>query len=539
MPTTVGPAAGDFLRLSAQRHPDRACFVLGNGRQWTFAEVNSRVNRLADAFAAHGIGRGDRVALFAVNGIGYAEVILACLKLGCTYVPLNNRLAAEETATLLQSADPVALFTDERYIEHLAPLLSHAPNLRLTALFGGEYDSFIPYERLVAEGRDVEPDVRVGDDEIVGLAFTSGTTGKPKGVLQSQRMIKNLVTAITLDYEIQPDEFRYSSSPMFHIGGQSPVLMHVWRGFPTLILPQFDVDEVLWWLQHGELTGCFLVPTMISGLLAHPAVEQSDYPELRSIIYGAAPMPPTVLRRALEVFRCDFVNAFGAGTETGLQTVLGSADHRRAAAGAEHLLGSIGKPAYGVDLRLLDSEGNDVPRGSVGEIVTLNAQTMSGYLDRPEETAQALQDGWFRAGDLAYMDDDGYLYLAGRRNDMIIRGAENIYPIEIEDVLCRHEDIDQAAVIGAPDEHWGEVVVAFIVPRRGRDVDTRSIRTHCRQYLAAYKVPAELITIAELPVNAGGKVVRRELRRRVCSNEHHPPRQDRADGRKDHLPAHP
>ncbi|QTJ70699.1 AMP-binding protein (plasmid) [Rhodococcus sp. ZPP] len=522
MPTTVGPAAGDFLRLSAQRHPDRACFIVGDGSQWTFAEVNSRVNRLADALAAHDIGRGDRVAIFAVNGIGYAEVIFACLKLGCIYVPLNNRLAAEETADLLTIAAPAALFTDSRYIEHVAPLLSEVADLRLAALFDGQAAGFMSYERLVAEGRDVEPAVGVGDDEIVGLAFTSGTTGKPKGVLQSQRMIKNLVTAITLDYEIQPDEFRYSSSPMFHIGGQSPVLMHAWRGFPTLILPQFDVDEVLRWMQHGGLTGCFLVPTMISSLLAHPAVEQSDYAQLRSIIYGAAPMPPTVLRRALEVFQCDFVNAFGAGTETGLQTVLGSADHRRAAAGAEHLLGSIGKPAYGVDLRLLDADGDEVPRGSIGEIVTRNAQTMSGYLDQPDETAQAVQDGWFRAGDLAYMDDEGYLYLAGRRNDMIIRGAENIYPIEIEDVLCRHGDVDQAAVIGAPDELWGEVVVAFIVPRRDRDVDAHSIRAHCRQYLAAYKVPLEVITIDEMPVNAGGKVLRRELRRRVSSNDPNP-----------------
>lgn len=187
---------------------------------------------------------------------------------------------------LLQIAEPSALFLDQRYIEDLRPLLAAIPTLRLSILFDGEDNGCTPYEELLAGGEDIEPDIRVGDDDIVGRAFTSGTTGRPKGVLQSQRMIKNLVTAITLDYEIQPDEFRYSSSPMFHIGGQSPVLMHAWRGFPTLILPQFEVDPVLRWMQEGGLTGCFLVPTMISSLLGHPEADKSTYTQLRSIIYG-------------------------------------------------------------------------------------------------------------------------------------------------------------------------------------------------------------------------------------------------------------
>lgn len=443
MSSVDGPSAGDFLRLSAERFADRDCFVQGDGTRWTFADVNSRVNRLADVLTRSGIGRGDRVAIFAVNGVGYAEVLFACLKLGCTYVPINNRLSASETAAILSQAEPRALFTDMCYTEMLRPLPSDGR--RLTVTFDGETDGFVAYEKLILGGEDREPRVSVGGEEIVGLAFTSGTTGRPKGVLQSDRMIRNLVTSISLDYEIQPDEFRYSSSPLFHIGGQSPVLMHVWRGFPTLLLPGFDIELVLHWMQEGGLTGCFLVPTMISALLDHPRVRDADYRHLRSIIYGAAPMPPTVLRRALDAFGCDFVNAFGAGTEAGLQTVLGSADHRRAAAGEEHLLGSIGRPAYGVDLRLVDEDDRDVPLGTVGEIITRNAQTMSGYLGLPEETERATRGGWFRAGDLARRDEQGYLYLAGRRSDMIIRGGENIHPLEVEDVL-RTAEIGRAHV---------------------------------------------------------------------------------------------
>lgn len=230
-------------------------------------------------------------------------------------------------------------------------------------------------------------------------------------------------------------------------------------------------------------------------------------------------MPPTVLRRALDVFGCEFINAFGAGTETGLQTVLGPADHRRAAAGEEHLLGSIGKPAQGVDLRLVDEDDREVAPGEVGEvgeIVTRNDRTMSGYLDRPKETAEALRGGWFRAGDLARMDADGYLYLAGRRND--------IYPLEIEDVLCTHPLVDAAAVVGRPDEHWGEVVVALVLPTAGAVLDEEAMRRLCREHLAAYKIPTDLVAVDALPLNASGKVVRRTLRDSVANREVQPGR---------------
>ncbi len=506
----VGPSAGDYLRLSAQRFPDRPCLVDGVGLEQTFAATNSRVNRLASALRRRGFGKGDRLAIFANNSIAYAEVLFASMKIGATYVPLNNRLRPGETAALLRTARPRAVFTDTRYAEMLRPLATEYADLLVTLDGAGE--AYEEYEAVVASGEDVEPDVAVLDEDILGLAFTSGTTGTPKGVLQSQRMIKNLTISITLNYEIQPDEFRYSSSPMFHIGGQAPVFMHAWRGFPTLVLPQFEVQTVLRWMQEGGLTGCFLVPTMISMLLADPKVADADYPKLRSIVYGAAPMPPTVLRRAIEVFGCEFVNAFGAGTEAGVQAVLSSADHKRAAAGAEHLLGSIGRPAYGVDLRLVDENDKDVPRGDVGEIITRNEQTMSGYLDMPEETEKALRGGWFRAGDMAYMDEEGYLYLAGRRNDMIIRGGENIYPIEIEDVICQSDQIDQSAVVGAEDEHWGEIVVAFVTLSGAGELDVDALVAHCRARLASYKVPTRFIVRDSLPTNASGKLLRRELR---------------------------
>jgi acyl-CoA synthetase (AMP-forming)/AMP-acid ligase II len=505
--------AGDFLRLSAQRFPDRDCFVFDDGSSRSFAQVNGRVNQLAGALHGRGIGKGDRVALLGTDSGEYVEVMMACMKLGAIYVPLNNRLADAEVLTLLRRAEPKAIFASSRYTARVAAVAAELDIGLLSSLDGPD---LMPFGDLLAAGTDTEPGVEVDDEDVLALAFTSGTTGLPKGVLQSQRMINALALQMSVDYQILLDEFRYTASPVFHIAGQAMIFMHVQLGFPTLILPQFEEGAVLRWMQSGRLTGVFLVPTMITRLLDDPRVLQGSYDSVRSVIYGASPMSPALLRRAMNVFRCDFINAFGAATEGGLQSSLSPADHRRAAAGAEHLLGSIGKPAFAVDLRLVDEEGKDVPAGEVGEIVTRSRAVMSGYLEMPSESARALRDGWFWGGDLARMDADGYLYLAGRSKDMIIRGGENIYPVEIETVIADYPGVTAVAVVGQPDEHWGEIVVAFVTGAPGAVIDQEELRGFCRERLASYKVPAVVTVVAEMPLNASGKILKRELRTRLA-----------------------
>lgn len=506
--------AGDYLRLSAQNHPNRECFVFGDGSSRSFAEVNGRVNRLAHALAAHGLVKGSRVAILAIDSGEYAEVLFACMKLGATYVPLNNRLRDGEVLTLLRRAEPVAIFASSRYVPLVERLLLDLTGVRLASCF--DATELTPYDQLLAQGEDVEPDVEVFDEDILGLAFTSGTTGLPKGVLQSQRMVKALVINMSIDYEILPEEFRYTASPTFHIAGQSMIFMHVMRGFATLILPQFEVGAVLKWMQSGRLTGCFLVPTMIIRLLEDPRVHDGTYEGLLSIIYGASPMTAGLLRRAMGTFGCNFMNAFGASTEGGLQSILSSADHRRALDGKEYLLGSIGKPAFGVDLRIVDADGVDVARGEVGEIITRSDPVMSGYLEMPEETTRAVRDGWFWAGDLGRLDENGYLYIAGRSKDMLIRGGENIYPVEIEAVLVEHPDVLDVAVVGKPDDVWGETVVAFVTAEPGHRIDINDLRTLCREKLAAFKVPETYEVVTDMPVNASGKILKRELREQIA-----------------------
>lgn len=516
--------AGDWIRLSAQRFADRDCFIdHGTGTTHTFVQTNERVNRLANQLAARDVGKGDRVIILATDSHRYMETLLACMKLAATYVPLNVRLAPFEIQNLIAASGGSWVFASGRYVDTVAPMMTNSGEpLHLVSYDQAETPSVdshnvdvdnIDYEEFLAGGDTTEPSVGVEDGDIIGLAFTSGTTGLPKGVLQSQGMIKHMVMACVLDYGIGPDERRYSAAPMFHIAGMAMIMMGVMRGYPNVLAPQFDAEQVLGWLANDELTGCFMVPTMLASVLDQPGVDENEYERVESIIYGAAPMPPTLLRRAMNTFSCDFIQAFGAGTEAGLQTLLSAADHRRALDGHEHLLGSIGKPSCNVDLRLCDDNLNDVPPGAVGEIVTRSDMVMSGYLDNPEASAQALPDGWFRAGDLARMDDEGYLYLSGRKKDMIIRGGENIYPIEIETVLFEHGAVKDVAVVGHPDEHWGETVAAYVVVEPGSDAPTDdALATFCRAKLASYKVPASYVWVDELPRNASGKVLKRNLR---------------------------
>lgn len=507
-----GISLGEMLLLSAQRSPDKDCFLFPDGSAQSFAQTNQRVNRLVDALRAAGIGKGSRLAVFGLDSHRYVEVVLAALKLGAVYVPLNYRLTRSEVDVLLDRAQPVALFHDARYAQLMDGIAQRHPSLRLTITFDPADGAANGYEALLASGLDREPPVVSADSDTIGLAFTSGTTGLPKGVVQSQRMVKNIIYAQIIDYRVLPDDIRYVAAPAFHITGICNLLMGVAYGYTSLIVPQFDPSTTLRFLAENRITATFLVPTMISMLLQQPGVADHSYDRLRLMYYGASAMSPTLLRRAMDTFRCDFINAFGAGTEAGLQAVLRPEEHRRALADEPELLGSIGKPSYGVALRIVDDDMNDLPVGEVGEIATRSDQVMDGYLDMPVETDRALRDGWFRAGDMGYVDKNGYLYLHGRKSDMIIRGGENIYPVEVEAVLAECADVVQAAVIGVPDEHWGETVRAFVTLREGSCATAQDLVEHCANRLTKFKVPGEFRIVGQLPTNASGKVLKRELR---------------------------
>ncbi|SEG91862.1 2-succinylbenzoyl-CoA synthetase [Thermomonospora echinospora] len=496
----------DWITLHARYTPGERCMVTGDGTTYTFGEINSRVNRLARALRAHGIERHDRIGILATDSVDYMVLLMASMKVGSTYVPFNYRLAPGEIVTLAMAAKLDGFITMARYAEAAAAVDEACPDMKLRASFDPFGDRPLVADLIEEQPDDSDVDVPTQPEDIISIMFTSGTTGRPKGVMQSMRMVGVSTNVSLLDFGFRRGELRYTASPMFHAAGMGSIYYGIARGFGSLILDQFDPPALLEWIRNGELTGALLMPTMLQALLDVPGIRDQEYPQLRSIVYGGAPIGIDLLRAAIDVFKCDFFNSFGAGTEGAGQTMFYPEDHLRALAGEEHLLGSIGRPMYGVDLRLCDDDLNDVPRGAVGEIHTRSETVMSGYLDDPERTAQAVVNGWFRAGDLAWMDDDGFLFLAGRKSDMIIRGGENVYPVEIEAVLLEHPSVSAVAVVGQPDDYWGEVVVAAIELTAGHQLDEQALVRHCRKRLAGYKVPVRFFAMEDMPRNVNGKL---------------------------------
>jgi acyl-CoA synthetase (AMP-forming)/AMP-acid ligase II len=502
---------GEWIDMAARRTPDRDCFVTRAGSR-TYAEVRDRVHRLARGMRAMGLAKGDRVAILDTDSPEYVETFLAIFKLGAVAVPLNFRLSPAEITTLLRAAEATWIFVGDRYAADVLRARDELEHLEHVIGYGGSAGT-VPFDQVCELGAEGElVDAYVDDEDIVALAFTSGTTGLPKGVMQSHRMWKTMVSNAVLEYRFLRDEFRYSASPLYHVAGLSLILNAICRSSASLIIPQWDPAELLHWCRKG-LTDVFLVPTMINALLRQPGVSPDDFASLRSVFYGAAPMSPDLLTVAMKIMQCDFYNGFGAGTEAGMQTVLTPEDHVRALNGHPHLLGSVGRPGFNIDLRICDADGNELPVGEVGEIVTRSDMVMSGYHGRPEKTAEAVVDGWFRGGDLGYLDEEGYLYLAGRKDDMIIRGGENVYPIEIETTLAGFPGLVECAVVGVPDPHWGEIVRAHVVLAPGVEATPEDLRRFCRERLAGYKVPDEIRIHPEaLPKNASGKILHRLLR---------------------------
>jgi acyl-CoA synthetase (AMP-forming)/AMP-acid ligase II len=509
----IGPS--DWVTIDARRNPDSQCFARANGERLTFAQVSSNVSRLAQALHDQGLRKGDRLAVMAIDSVEYLELFLASMRIGTVIIPLNFRLTVDEVANLLGVTEPSAFFASSRYSEAMARAKE---GLGSMLRFVGGVESGVDgaeasvQEMIASVSGEGILEGCTEDEDILVLPLTSGTTGTPKGVMQSQRMIKAGTNQGVVELGLKPDDFAYSGAPMFHISGMGHIFYLLARGASSLILPQFEVNSVLSWMQEGGLTRCMLIPSMVISLLEHPDVRKSSYDSIRSIMYGGAPIAPSVIREMIDVFQCDLFNGFGAGTEAGGQTMFTPDDHRRALAGEEHLLGSIGKAIYGVDVKLCDVEGNEVPRGEVGEINSRSDSVMSGYLDQPALTARSFHGAWFHAGDLAYIDEWGYMHLAGRANDMIIRGGENVYPVEIEDTLSDHPAVLEVVVVGLPDDYWGEVVAAVVVLRPGATLDLETMRAHCEGRIASYKIPTQLEILESLPKNPTGKILKHQVR---------------------------
>lgn len=514
----MGTTLDRIARRNARRRPEAAALVMrGRGRSWR--ELDARVDRLAGAFAAAGLVPGDRVAVLLGNCPEYLEIYLGAARAGVAAVPLNYRLTPPELARILEHAEPALFIVGAEYLDcarALEPL--YPPLERRWLVGGGELAGARGYEAMLAEAPAGPVEAPGDEQDTFAVFYTSGTTGAPKGAMVSHRnLVMNAYNQMHADAS-RDDDVNLVATPLYHLGAVFMAVTYIMLGCTQVILPRFEPRAWLETLAASRATVSLLIPTMINAILNDPGCDEYELGSLRLLFYGGGPMPPAVLERAMRRFGCAFTQGYGL-TETLEATFLTAADH--VLDGDERQrrrLASAGREAVGAEVRVVDEAGVDRAAGEVGEILVRSDSVIRGYWRAPEETAAAIRDGWFRTGDLGYFDEDRYLYVVDRKKDMVVSGGVNVYTKEVEEVLYRHPAVLEAAVIGLPDEAWGEVVTAVVVRRPGTCVSADELIAHCRAALAGFKKPRRVLFVDELPKNASGKILKRELRRTLAGS---------------------
>ncbi|WP_018178097.1 acyl-CoA synthetase [Jongsikchunia kroppenstedtii] len=490
------------LHRSVQQKPNEVAVIDGD-REISYADLLSRVARLGAVMRGAGVESGDRIGILATNSAMYLECVLACAWIGAVLSPINNRWSPDEMAFQVDDAGISMLIADPAHRETVTMLAQRDSVLK--AVVTDDYD-----ERI--ESAEPIDDVYADPDALAVLMYTGGTTGRSKGVMLSARQILTsgygtFVSAGLPNY----DERVLHVSPLFHLAAFGGMMQHVILGSTHVFMGDFAVDKLVDTIAEKQITIVTLVPTMVQRMLDHADSTGVNLSSLRSVGYGSAPMPQPVVARLAELLPDVTLRQAYGMTELGpVATVLRDEDHRN----PEHpeRRGSVGKAAMHAEVRVVDSDDVEVPRGDVGEIVCRGENMMMGYWRRPEETAAALRGGWMHTGDLGYMDAHGYVYLVDRLKDMIVSGGENVYSAEVEKVLIHHPAVASCAVIGVPDRDWGERVHAVIVSEPGVTVTAAEIRDYVGARIARYKAPRTVDFVEQMPLSPVGKILKRVLR---------------------------
>ncbi|GAA2106243.1 long-chain-fatty-acid--CoA ligase [Brevibacterium salitolerans] len=500
------------LHRAVQAVPHEVCTVFGE-RKRTFAEVADRVARFAGALQRLGVGDGERVGIYALNSDRYHEFLLAVPWAGGVVNPVNVRWSPAEVAYSLVDCQTEILLVDDAFIGTIAEVREKAPALR-TVIHMGEHaapDGVLDYEELISGTEPVE-DVRRRDRDLYGIYYTGGTTGAPKGVMLDHRAM--LTSAMGSSISAGTVALRgvlLHAAPMFHLadgaaGNQANLTLST-----HVMVPSFTPAGVIEAIQEHGVTNLFLVPTMIQMLLDAPESASADFSTVEQVLYGASPMSETLLRRAQDVFaNAGFIQAYGMTELAPVATVMSPADH-----GRPELARSCGRAAAHSEVRVVDPDDTELPPGDVGEIVARGDHVMQGYWNKPEETEAALRGGWMHTGDMGYMNEDGYFFVVDRLKDMIITGGENVYSVEVENVLAKIPQVESVAVVGAPDEEWGERVHAFVILREGETLTLEEVQAFCKEHIANYKIPRSMEIVPVFPLSGAGKILKRDLRKEL------------------------
>ena len=510
-------AAGSFcdiVREHARERGDTPAFTYGD-EVITFAEIEENSNRVANALLALGIAKGERLSFLGKNHPLYFEALLGAAKIGAVMTPVNWRLAAPEVAYILDNASSRIVFVGEGFAEMLENIRGDVPDVDQVIGIDAPDHSGTDY-RIWRDGFSARPpEMRIGLDDDALQLYTSGTTGRPKGAVMTHGSILSSRDAIGSEGDMRAwqepvdGDVTLLAMPCFHISGTGTGIGTMVAGSNSIVLPEYDPTKALDLIENYNISKIFLVPAAIQILLGHPRVKEVDFSRLKYVTYGASPIPLELMREAMDVLGCGFVQMYGMTETSGTIVALDPEDH--VPEGSPRMR-SVGTPLPGVEVKIIDEDGNTLPANTVGEIATRSSKNMSRYWNNPEATAETIDaEGWLRTGDAGYLDEDGYLYIHDRVKDMIISGGENVYPAEVENVLLQHPAVVDAAVIGQPSERWGESPFAVIV--RGQEqISERDVIAHCEGKLARYKRPVSVVFVDVIPRNPSGKILKRLLR---------------------------
>lgn len=504
----------DMCRFQARERPGKAALVFQD-RRTSYAEFDALTNRVANGLIAEGVGPQSRVAFLDKNSDRFYEIVLGCAKANAVSVGINWRLAPPEVAYVVNDSGAEVMFVGPDFFPLVEKIVDELTTVRRIVAMAPGHSEWVEYTVWRDARPDTDPDVPVGRDDISIQMYTSGTTGHPKGVQLANRAFFDLRREPSnpdMEWnEWTEHDVSLVAMPSFHIGGAGWGIQGLTAGATNIVLDEFEPGRVLDTIQAYGITKLFMVPAAMRLCLQHPQCADTDFSTINYILYGASPIPLDLLREAIRVFRCGFVQLYGMTETTGTATYVPPEDHDPD--NPTEKMKSAGKPLPGVELKVVDESGNALPPREVGEICIKSKGNMSGYWNLPEATAKTLVDGFVHTGDAGYLDEDGYVYVHDRVKDMIVSGAENVYPAEVENAIFGHAAVADVAVIGVPDEKWGEAVKAVVVLKPGQTATADEIIGFARERIAGYKCPKGVDFIDELPRNPSGKILKRELRK--------------------------
>lgn len=507
-----------FIRIPAEHHPNNVCLKYGD-QTFSYKEINSRSNRLVHALYNLGMKIGSRVATLQNNCNQSIELIVAMWKAGIIMVPLNTRDSSKQNMAIIENSEATALIFGNEFIEQAKDIKKNLSQVNCFIMHGAKNlkdNNFFNYEYLIEKAPDHEPNFDLDEDALCRISYTSGTTGAPRGVMMTYRnrlaQISNVF--MNADYLISKDEVFLHIAPLTHAAGYYAIPFYL-KGSRHVILDKFDTTLILKTIEEEKITCVLLVPTMITMMLQNPYLQYADLSSLKRIFYGTAPMPFDKLQAALKIFGPIMRQNYGLTESVQPLACLTAEEHVTGNDERElHRLRSTGKRALGVEIRIVDENDRDLPQGNIGEIILRSPHISIGYYNMLDETNESFKSGWLHTGDLGRVDENGYLYIVDRKKDMIISGGFNIYSREVEMHLDSHPEVLESAVIGLPDEKWGEICVAFVVCKSpSTTIDKDELIEHCiNEGLSKYKTPKIVYFMKCLPKNENNKIIKKKLK---------------------------